>query len=125
MYEEAQQFTINSVTNLVYNSGEKIYGDNIAKGVLLPIKFQLKKHFEYNNNNNLNTSLLNYEYLMNISGDNLIKHFVHGKQWKEKVSLFNNKIVIPYFMCIDDFEIINPLGLHAGHASVQSLAAIY
>jgi len=122
LYEEARQFTINSETNLVYNSGEKIYGDNIAKGVLLPIKFQLKKYFEYNNNNNLNISLLNYEYLMSTSGDNLIKHFVHGKQWKEKVSLFNNKIVIPYFMYIDDFEINNQLG---SHASVQSLAAIY
>jgi len=122
LYEEARQFTINSETNLVYNSGETFYGDKIAKGVLLPIKFQLKKYFEFNNNNNLNTSLKHYEYLMNTSGDNLIKHYVHGKQWKEKVSLFNNKIVIPYFMYIDDFEINNPLG---SHASVQSLAAIY
>ncbi|KAF0734378.1 Uncharacterized protein FWK35_00035140, partial [Aphis craccivora] len=35
LYEEARQFTINSETNLVYNSGEKIYGDNIAKAALI------------------------------------------------------------------------------------------
>jgi len=33
-----------------------------------------------------------------------------------------NKIVIPYFMYIDDFEINNPLG---SHASVHSVSAIY
>lgn len=38
-------------------------------------------------------------------------HFVQGPLWKEKIIPYNNKIVIPYFLYTDDFEVNNPLGL--------------
>jgi len=51
-----------------------------------------------------------------------ITNFVQGKLWKEKVIQYEGKIVFPYFLYIDDFEINNPLG---SHANFQSIAAIY
>jgi len=60
---------------------------------------------------------------MNSLNDNSsLKHFVQGSLRREKISQYQNKIVIPYFMYIDDFEVNNPLG---SHASFHSLSAIY
>lgn len=41
-------------------------------------------------------------------------HFIQGSLWcdKSKAFLSQNKIVIPYFLYIDDAEINNPLGSH-------------
>lgn len=47
---------------------------------------------------------------------------MQGSLWKEKLSQYQNKIAVPYFMYIDDFELNNPLG---SHASFNSLSAIY
>ncbi|KAF0764466.1 zinc finger MYM-type protein 1-like [Aphis craccivora] len=41
---------------------------------------------------------------------------------KKKITQFDGKIVFPYFLYIDDFEINNPL---RSHATYQSIAAIY
>lgn len=41
---------------------------------------------------------------------------------EKKITQFEGKIVFPYFIYIDDFEINNPLG---SHATYQSIAAIY
>lgn len=51
-----------------------------------------------------------------------ITNFVQGKLWKEKISEYEGKIVFPYFLYVDDFEINNPLG---SHASFQSIADFY
>lgn len=51
-----------------------------------------------------------------------ISNFVQGKLWKEKVSRYEGKIVLPYFLYVDDFEINNPSG---SHATFQSVAAFY
>jgi len=40
----------------------------------------------------------------------------------KKISQYEEKIAIPYFLFIDDFEINNPLG---SHANFQSIAAFY
>jgi len=33
--------------------------------------------------------------------------------WKHKISQHSDKIIIPYFLYFDDFEINNPLGSHS------------
>lgn len=103
------------------NAGETIYNDNVTKGVLLPLHFQFKTFFEHENN--FDMTLKMYEQLK-ISSNNKtqIKHFIQGQLWKDKIAPYQNKIVIPYFMYIDDFEINNQLG---SHASVHSISAIY
>jgi len=59
MYHSVQEFKINNDVNLVSTSGEMIYKDDCAKGVLLPIQFQFKQFFE--SNNNLNKALKYYD----------------------------------------------------------------
>jgi hypothetical protein len=121
LFQNVQEFNINDEINLVSDCGEIIYGDKTSKGVLLPLHFQFKKTFEHNDN--LANSLSLYEQLINNSNEQTqIKHFIQGELWKKKILPYQNKILIPYFMYIDDFEINNPLG---SHASVHSISAIY
>lgn len=61
--------------------------------------------------------------MINISNDQTqIKHFIQGELREKTILPYQNKIVIPYFIYIDDFEINNPLG---PHVSVHSISAIY
>jgi len=119
MFHQIQQFTINEEINLVSVSGETVYNDNNIKGIILPLQFQFKTFFE--TNNNLNKTLSHYSDLMNDKNASL-RNFIQGSLWKDKIAQYQNKIVVPYFMYIDDFELNNPLG---SHASFHSLSAIY
>lgn len=47
-----------------------------------------------------------------------IRNYVNGSLWKNIVKKYTNKIVIPYFMYFDDFEINNPLGPHSGEQKI-------
>lgn len=52
-----------------------------------------------------------------------LDNFVQGTLWKQKVSQYNNdKIIIPFFLYMDEFEINNPLG---SHSTFQSVSAVY
>lgn len=46
-------------------------------------------------------------------------HFIQGSLWRSKIQTFvnQNKIVIPYFLYIDDAEVNNPLGSHCDPVS--------
>jgi hypothetical protein len=39
--------------------------------------------------------------------------FINSTLWKKKVSLYQDKFIIPYFLYFDDFEINNPLSSHS------------
>lgn len=51
-----------------------------------------------------------------------ICNFINGNLWKEKMKNYPDKIVIPYFLYLDSFEINNPLG---SHISKQALTGVY
>eukprot|EP00102_Acyrthosiphon_pisum_P013497 XP_008183097.1 PREDICTED: uncharacterized protein LOC103309442 [Acyrthosiphon pisum] len=54
---------------------------------------------------------------------NTTDNFVQGTLWKQKVSQYSNdKIIIPFFLYMDEFEINNPLG---SHSTFQSVSAVY
>lgn len=110
------QFTINNEVRLISHCGEATYNDFSTKGCLLPLKFQFKQIFE---KENLLEKYLNKPVPENSSSNN-ISTFTDGLLWKEKISLSENKICIPYFLYVDDFEINNPLGYHQ-----QPMTAIY
>ncbi|XP_008185631.1 uncharacterized protein LOC103310138 [Acyrthosiphon pisum] len=113
------QFTINNEIVPMDHAGNITYDEKITKGALLPIKQQFKWYFEHDNNFKLHyDELLKYEQ----SDSDVISNFVQGKLWKEKITLYEGKIVFPYFLYVDEFEINNPLG---SHANVQSIAAVY
>ncbi|KAE9522645.1 hypothetical protein AGLY_016950 [Aphis glycines] len=120
LFTSVNQFTIHNEINLVSTLGETNYNEQITKGILMPIQFQFKSFFE--NDNNLNKTLTHYQYLKNNSDDTILTHFIQGALWKEKMSHYHNKIVIPYFLYIDDFEVNNPL---SSHSSCHSICAIY
>lgn len=118
-----KQFTINNEINLVSNNGLTMYNEINTKAVLMPLRFQFKKYFELDNN--LNFALSRYKNLINcpISEDNCsMTNFIQGSLWKEKIACYQNKIVMPFFMYIDDFEINNPLG---SKSTNHAISAIY
>ncbi|XP_075149834.1 uncharacterized protein LOC142223889 isoform X1 [Haematobia irritans] len=86
------------------------------KGVIFPIKFQMKKFFE------LDGVLEGFEEnIKNFNDNNNLKNFCCGKLWKDKIRHVRGKdLYIPYLLYFDDFEINNPLGSHS-----SSLLAIY
>ncbi|XP_008189668.1 uncharacterized protein LOC103311743, partial [Acyrthosiphon pisum] len=64
------------------------------------------------------------EYLRQVQENNnpcIIKSFVQSSLLKVKLNN-QNKIILPYFLYYDDFEVNNPLGSHAG---IQKLGAVY
>jgi len=113
------QFNINNAIVPVDHTGNINYDEKVTKGTLLPIKKQFKQFFEKKNDFKIfYDKFLEYTY----SDDDCISNFVQRKLWKEKIQQYEGKIVFPYFIYIDDFEINNPLG---SHATFQSIAAIY
>lgn len=88
----------------------------------MPLKFQIKTYFEQNNN--LNTAIDKYNKLTNCPESNThsITNFIQGSLWKEKIISYQNKIVMPFFMYIDDVELNNPL---SSISICHSLSAVY
>lgn len=76
-----------------------------SEGVLLPIKEQIKCLFEKHNFLDDSLNLIKHN-----STDGTLKHFIDGDLWKKKKQLYPEKLLIPYFLYSDDFEINNPLG---------------
>lgn len=118
-FENIKQFTINNEINVVLHDGEVVYDEAITKGVLLPLRFQFRKFLELNDNfKNMFNKLNSYKNNKN----SLFSNFVQGDLWKQKMLLFEGKIVFPFFLYADGVEINNPLGSHSNY---QSITAIY
>lgn len=117
-YEKPEEFFINREILNVYRRGESILGEKINKGILLPLKFQIRKLFE---DERLLKKCL--DKMKSLGESEIgIRNFVQGKLWEEKKQRYPNEILFPYFIYVDGFEINNPLGSHAGS---QSVTAIY
>lgn len=117
---EIQQFTINNEICPVQHMGESVFDEKHTKGALLPMKLQFKNYFEHADNFK---NQLNKLQKLHLSNDNNISNFVQGNLWQQKISNHSkDKILIPYFLYIDDAEINNPLG---SHAMAQQISAIY
>lgn len=84
-----------------------------SSGVIMPLEFQLKKLFE--RDNYLDDILT---HINNTENNPMYVNFVQGKLWKQKKTLYENKILIPYFLYADDFGINNPLGSKANRNSI-------
>lgn len=104
------EFTINKQISEVCRLGETSYGVCEITGVLLPISFQFKKFFE--KNDQLVKTLSDMKDISRNPEVN--SHFIHGLLWREKSKSFvdSGKIVLPFFLYIDDSELNNPLGPH-------------
>lgn len=67
----------------------------------------------------LKCTLENMEIL---SRNATICNFVNGSRWEEIKKDFNDKIVIPYTLYYDDFQLDNPIG---SHKTENPIAAFY
>lgn len=108
------EFIINKEIAEQYKCGEIRYEEVETTGVLLPLNFQFRKTFE--KNDQLLQTLKQMERIKTYGeSSNCNGHFLHGNLWREKSRPFHEagKLVIPYFLYIDDSEINNPLGPHA------------
>lgn len=115
------QITIHDEISEVFLNGEVTHEENKIKGVILPLRFQFKKVFEKEYFLKSHLDYMDELYKAHVNSST-ISNFIQGKLWKKKISLYKHESVIPYFLYIDDLEINNPLGSHAG---VHSVANIY
>jgi hypothetical protein len=74
----------------------------------MSIDFQFKSYFEHDNFKLIKNFKILWLFEKNSNSTDLA-HFVQGTLREEKTSSYNNKIVIPYFLFIDDFEVNNNL----------------
>ncbi|KAJ8966103.1 hypothetical protein NQ314_003740 [Rhamnusium bicolor] len=115
---EIKQFALNNQIIATHHDGNLVYDEKKKKkGVLMPLQFQFTKMFE---KDNLLKNMLNF--MDELKNSERVTNFIQGKLWKDKVKLYPDKLVIPYFLYTDDFEINNPLGSHSG---VHSICNVY
>lgn len=104
-------FKIDSEISEKYQNGQIKYAEIDTTGVLLPLRFQFRKIFE--KNDQILKSLKDMENIMKNRMQN--SHFIQSSLWRQKSKSYvdSNKIILPYFLYMDDCEINNPLGSHA------------
>lgn len=87
-------------------------------GQFIPIRLVFQKFFEI-------PGLLNetLEYIESLTSNKLIiSNSIQGSLWKTMTEECQNKIVMPLFLCFDDYENNNPLGSHNG---ISKCGAVY
>ncbi|XP_055701281.1 uncharacterized protein LOC129802993 [Phlebotomus papatasi] len=102
----------------IIKNNAPVLDENTVEYSLVDINFQMKKFFE--SDNIFEYTLKNMRELM--SNQSNVSHFVNGELWKEKTKLYGDKIMIPYFLYSDGFELNDPLSSHAG---IHSVCGIY
>lgn len=110
-------FLINDQIDVVRKNNQTLLDQKKCKGILMPLKFQLKQFLELPN-----VYDMIMKHMTKLMSEKKISNFVNGELWKTKIKNFKNKTVIPYFLFIDDLEVNNPLGSHRGF---QKITAIY
>lgn len=105
-----EEFIINTEIGEVFKKGQCTYDVKEATGVLLPLYFQFQRFFE--KDDNLSKALNGTEQ----SGFGFQNNFIKTNTWQRKVcqNSFVDKVVLPFFLYMDDVEINNPLGSHCG-----------
>lgn len=111
-----KEVTINHEVKAIHRSGNLVNEEVKSKSILMPLKFQMKAFFE--RNNLLQPTL---DFMKSFEQNDTLINFVQGELWKEKIQLYPNKTVLPYFLYIDDFEINDPLGSHSTKHSICNI----
>lgn len=111
LYNDPVYFTISSELKpgICRNQQDMII-DN-TQGVLMPLKFQLRKYFEANDV--MDTIIEN----LKPSEDGNIRSLVDGKIWKDKIKNCN-ELVIPLNVFFDDFTTGDSVSPHSGSTKV-------
>jgi len=105
LFRDAKTFKIDERVSEIVLQGNPTLGIQTDHIYIMPLVFIFQKIFEI-------PQLLKYslQKIENISHECTMKSFINGNIFKNIVKRFLNKIVIPYILYFDDFEINNPLG---------------
>lgn len=112
-----EEFTVNNQVVAKHRVGGLTYEEKNNRGALMPLKFQFTKFFQ--KDRLVERTLQHIKKLENSKTE--LSNFVQGSLWKEKVSLYPKKNLIPYLLYSDDMEINNPLGSHSGSHSICNI----
>ncbi|CAH1107876.1 unnamed protein product [Psylliodes chrysocephalus] len=111
--DKVKEFVVNDEVRVMHKKGSLVADEKKITGVLMPLKFQFKTFFE--KDGLLEKTLKHIEYLQR---QTKLTNFIQGELWKTNMLMYPNKILLPYFIYIDDFEINNPLGSHSSKHSI-------
>ncbi|CAH0546898.1 unnamed protein product [Brassicogethes aeneus] len=112
-----QEFIIGLNTRKRTKDCSSIVDNKSSKGILIPLRENLKKIFELPNVFNKTI-----EYSKNLINSPIKQNFIQCELWQSKLKLFKDKIVFPLFIYFDDFETGNVLGSHSG---TNKLGGVY
>nr|XP_029723030.1 uncharacterized protein LOC115263789 [Aedes albopictus] len=116
LYANAREFVIsNQLQPGVVHNEQQMENDPIT-GILMPIKFQLRKYLE---SPNVFKAVLHH---LTPSGDGYIRTVVDGSIWKMRAAKMGSNIIIPLNLFFDDFNTTDTV---SAHASSTSICGIY
>lgn len=113
-----EPYTVGRRFDYVKKNGKTYYQAVECIAHKIPIRDVLHRFFSLPNI--LHETIDAMKKLMAHDTSNSIEHYMHGSFWRQKNH--GDKIVMPIFLQIDDFETLNPLGSHSG---VHKLGAAY
>lgn len=118
LYQNPTIFEINNEIKPVFINNTATLDESKTYGALMPLEFQFKQFFELPGV--LDAVLSNISNLKNI--EHKITSVLHSEIWKKRSQKFENKIVIPYILYFDEFQVDNCIG---SHANEHSISAVY
>lgn len=113
IFSKPKSYVINNELVEVFINGIPSLNNSQIEVCLLDISFQFKKFFE--SGDILELTLNN---MKSLELNSKITNFINGSLWKQKKLQFEDKIVIPFHLYLDDFEVNDPLSSHAGKHSI-------
>lgn len=112
LYEEPVYFSIsNELKPAVIHQNLEMVEDDV-KGVLMPIKFQLRKYLESENVIDLLIGCLKS------SDDGVIRSLVDGTIWQKKIQGLESKLIVPINIFFDDFTTSDTVSPHASNTKI-------
>jgi hypothetical protein len=119
-YIEPSAYTVGRRYDFVKSGGIRLYKALECKAHFIPLRIILKKFFCLPNI--LQKTLQHINKLKAHDSTQTLEHFMHGSFWRGRLARHGNKLVLPMFLQVDDFEPLNALG---SHSSIHKLGAAY
>lgn len=118
-YIKPQNYVVGTRYDFVTRNGRRVYERVECEAHFIQLRDVLKQFFSLRNI--LEETLQYVRMLMDFASD-VIQHFVQGSFWQSRRQLHGNKLVLPLFLQVDDFEPLNSLG---SHSSIHKMGAAY
>lgn len=119
-YIEPNPYVVGMRYDFVKRGGVRAYEAVECVGHVIPLRIVLKKFFSIPKL--LKITLTHLQELIRHDSTETIEHFIHGSLWRSRMVQNGNKLVMPFFLQVDDFEPLNALG---SHSSIHKLGAAY